>query len=730
MSNYLTYSLKKTKLNYSQNKMTLVEILLITCAGILVFYLYRKNISGIPLFPKITLLTLRSIVILIVLLFISNFFFYKTKKYYQKKQITFLIDTSESMTIPDVGTTRFDKAINILKDLLNFWGSNFHLKIIEFSSEAKIVHNLKTIKPDGKSTSLEKALSEVMREKSEVILLSDGINNSGEVYSSLEKLKETKVFSIGIGKDGLKDIKLTEVIYPRIAVQEEDVLVKAVIFQENAKGEKIKVVLKQEKGLISSSDIVLKNEENIVELKFKAKKSGLIEYQMEIIPTEDEKIKQNNFKNFYINISKNKFKGVFLSAAPHPELAFLKREISKFEKFDFTYFIFRDKNNFYPQYVNNKKQTTPIRKNLLSTITTSDILVIQDVPPNYFSDIELKEIRDFVLNKRGSLLLLGGENGFLSDGYKNNYIDDLLPFNLTGRKNYFEDVFKVQLEKNNSEHPLVSLSDDVLENIKIWENVGTVFSLNKIDKIKPEVNILVWAEKGQSKFPFIVLRKYYHSKIVVIFTDGLWQMYFKNPDVSKSATYYSKLIYQILLFLSIKLDETLTINLDRDNYQDNDEVNFFVDINSDKKIDDIKIKVTGEQGKIEDILYTQDTSLNNRYEGKFEVANEGKYKIEIEAISDDKVLFKNVKNFDVLPSFLEFERTKLNKDLLKDISNKTDGKYYDFNNYQEIKKDISLKKDKIIEREKIEVRQLPIFLIIIMMLLILEWVVRRRWGLP
>lgn len=708
--------------------MTLVEIFLITCAGILVFYLYKKNISGIPLFPKIILLTLRGIVILMVLLFISNFFFYKTKKYYQKKQIIFLIDTSESMTISDVGTTRFNKAVNILRDLLNFWGSDFHLKIIEFSSGARIVNDLKTVKPNGKSTSLEKALTEVKRE-AEVVLLSDGINNSGEVYLSLERMKKVKVFSVGIGKGGLKDIKLTEVIYPRVAVQEEDILVKAVIFQENAKEEKIKVVLKQEKGLVSSSDIVLKNEENVVALKFKAKKSGLLEYHIEIIPTFEEKIRQNNFKKFYINISKNKFKGVFLSAAPHPELAFLKREFSKFEKFDFTYLIFRDKNNFYPQYVNNKRQTTPIRKNLLSTVTTSDILVIQDVPPDYFSDIELKEIRDFVLNKRGGLLLLGGENGFLSDGYKNNYINDLLPFELTGRKNYFEDVFNVRLEKSNFEHPLVNLSDDALENIKIWENVGTVFSLNKVDKIKPEVNILVWAEKGQSKFPFIALRKYHRSKIVAIFTDNLWQMYFKNPDVSKNATHYPKLIYQILLFLSIKLDETLTINLDKDNYQEGDEVNFFVDINSDKKIDDIKIKVSGEKGEIEDISYTQDTSLNNRYEGKFEVTDEGKYKIEITAISDNKVLFKGNKFFDVLPSSLEFENTKLNRDLLKDISNKTGGKYYDFNNYQKIKKDISLKKDKIIEREKIEVRQLPIFLIIIMMLLILEWVVRRRWGL-
>lgn len=705
------------------------KVLFVFAIGLIpLIILHKKNISKLSHRKSIFLFFTRTIVVLIISLFVCDFFFTLSKTKWEKGKVIFLIDTSESMGISDIGEMRFEKAINILNDLRKHFSKNFDIKIYKFSHNAEILQDLKNLKLQGKSTSIGNAINAVKEENSNIIILSDGISNSGEdINYVLEKQNKNKIFSIGIGGDGIKDVKITDIIYPKNIPRGERIQCDVIVEHNNATGEKIKAVLRENNNPITSSDIILKDKIEKIVLTTKANKIGLIPFEVEIVSNFDEKIKINNSRKFYINVTKDKFKVIFFGSAPSYEFAFLKREFSKFEKFDFIYLLPRDKNNFYPQYINNKRQITPTRDKLLSILSECDILILQDISPNYFNASEIREIKKFVLNKSGSLLLLGGEDGILSDKEENPF-DDLLPFIPQKKNNYSEDIFKVEPDERYLLHPVLDFTGNEQQNKKILQDMGIITSLNKITNLKNDAQVLVRVKNSKNSFPFIIYRKIHKSKTITIATDTLWQTCFRNPEKSNFGIYCSKLLYQILMFLSQRHDETIAINFDKDVYQEGDSVNFFIDVNTDEKIDDIDIKVEGKH-KIEDILYIQDIDLQNRFEGNFKVDKKGEYKLQVKAIKDGKTLFSGAKNFDVLPASLEFENTKLNRELLTDISNKTGGKYYDFQNYEKIKQDIPNKKTKVVERKKIEIRQLPLLLIVAIILLIFEWIVRRRWGI-
>ena len=78
---------------------------------------------------------------------------------------------------------------------------------------------------------------------------------------------------------------------------------------------------------------------------------------------------------------------------------------------------------------------------------------------------------------------------------------------------------------------------------------------------------------------------------------------------------------------------------------------------------------------------------------------------------------------------MEYENTKLNEDLLKKMANSTKGKYYTYNNAQDLIEDINLEERIIMRTKEIALWDNFWFFIIFVGLLGVEWTIRKRRGL-
>jgi len=117
-----------------------------------------------------------------------------------------------------------------------------------------------------------------------------------------------------------------------------------------------------------------------------------------------------------------------------------------------------------------------------------------------------------------------------------------------------------------------------------------------------------------------------------------------------------------------------------------------------------------------------------KYRGNAQLENEGNHHIRIHASQGDRMLGEIQMALEVLPNSVEHQIIRQNVETLKGIANRTGGHYFTYANYPDITGHISFEKDRITSSHKIRLWRWSGILIIILLLAISEWVIRRISG--
>ncbi|MCM8801814.1 MAG: hypothetical protein NC827_00670 [Candidatus Omnitrophica bacterium] len=124
----------------------------------------------------------------------------------------------------------------------------------------------------------------------------------------------------------------------------------------------------------------------------------------------------------------------------------------------------------------------------------------------FLNDVSIKAIplryKNYIkeyLKRGGNLIITIGHQSYEKSGWKNSFLEEILPFEIEGNIEFFkEGLF---LKKN--------LEASFLENIKFNENIS-VYYIYKIKKVKP--NCKVYIKAGD--FPFLIIGEYFKGKVI------------------------------------------------------------------------------------------------------------------------------------------------------------------------------------------------------------------------
>ena len=117
----------------------------------------------------------------------------------------------------------------------------------------------------------------------------------------------------------------------------------------------------------------------------------------------------------------------------------------------------------------------------------------------------------------------------------------------------------------------------------------------------------------------------------------------------------------------------------------------------------------------------------NRWEGDFRASSQGSYLFEL--FIDKSETPAQIGKFIVLESQIELTQVYLNKELLIAISKNTNGKYYHWDDRNELSKIILPKVHHELKAEIIKLTESRLVLIILISILCIEWTIRRFKGL-
>ena len=233
------------------------------------------------------------------------------KELAKRPSLVFLLDRSASMSIADdaTGVTRFDQARQQLEKWWDKLKNNFDLHLIAFAENAQLLKDVKDldgIAPDGKATSLSRAL-DGRRELAPggdleaVILLSDGIHNSARSPLDVAGKLGMTVHTVGVGASlrsnvSYRDIQVTGIDCPDRLFLNNMARITGSIEGIGLAGRVVQVELEEDGQKIAEKELTLQagDTPQQVSFDFRPTSKGRHTYTVNVPPVAEEKITQNN----------------------------------------------------------------------------------------------------------------------------------------------------------------------------------------------------------------------------------------------------------------------------------------------------------------------------------------------------------------------------------------------------------------------------------------------------
>jgi len=758
-------------------------IILVISFAIVIFSYYRTD-KPLNRRYRYALIALRILAIGLILFCLLDPTIIMREETIKKSNILVLIDDSQSMSLTDSGekTARIDdvnKALLVppsngrtdtskdgFKSIIESLDEHFNTQLYQFSSEVTPVKEL-SLKAQGNLTDIGKAITKTFDDwkgqpVAGIVLITDGSHNSGEDPVRSAQKAGVPIYTVGVGQTKMpRDISVSRVEVSPVAYVDHALPIRVAISSNGYDGREVRITLNQSDNFGSLSVLPLlggtrkdsaslkldsRLGEQIVDLQTKPQQEGTIKFTVSVSSAPDELTQQNNTYTFFVKVVKTKLKVLYVEGSPRWESTFLNRTLQRDPNVDVTYLITTKQGGYYPQFppktFPDTKSVLPLLGGTRNELSSYDVIILGDISPGSLKNEQLGMIKDFIENRGGSILFLGGLKSYGDGGFGESTLRDMLPIDIgqSGAKQ-IKTPFNPVLTQQGMTHPITRLSDDPQENTAIWRDLPPISRFYSGIGTKSGATVLT--ENQQEKRPFIIFQRYGKGMVLMIAGDDLWQWAFGAYPFGGDDSYYHKFWSGTIRWLaSVRIQaDQVSVTTSKQTYSRDEKVRvkaYVYNENYDPVNNaQIKAQVQTPAKATRDLIFTLEE--NGRYSAEFSPTMDGNYKIDVEALffrysaereqRNGSLIGKSSTEFIVQTATLEFLNTQLNEPLLKEIADISGGSYNKINDISNLPSSIKETKDKVISIRERSIWDNAIVLIIVMALLTTEWLIRKKKGL-
>ncbi len=706
---------------------------------------------------RAVLTTLHVLAFAIVMLILTNPALKEESVKEEKKNLAVVVDGSWSMNLAGEpgGEKRIDSVRAFFKDNADFFsriGGNFNIKYYTFgetlepSSEESIMND----EPAGKHTELGGLMKELAEKKrrgeiDEVMLISDGARRGDEGDGlSDETLKDTgvRINTVGaLGRDATDDIWIDKINSNEVSFLRYPCPISVVVKSGGPVGMRIPASLYEGDKLISIKEVYIdpRTKEGTADFEINPITLGRKIYTVSIPVLSDETVPENNRKSFYTDVIINKIRVLHVAGSPSWDVRFLRKALKRNPNIDLvSFFILRDPSDLVFATENELSLIPfPVNEIFGSELSTFDIVIFQNFnfQPYGIFGFHLRSIRDYVMNDGGAFLMIGGNKSFDSGNYGTTPISEILPVELgytkgTGADKISSEAFRPKLTAAGRNHPIMKIVPDREENEKQWNGMPELEGFNMVEGLNPDAVPLLVSPEGE---PILAVAKVGSGKAATFLSDSSWKWNFVYGSEGDVSPLYEKFWNRLFLWF-VNDPEMKDIRVETDsavyNPGDKAEVGIWDLRGEDAGDEDMKVEITMPDGSVSGLKPERDSG--ERLSNTIELAVPGTYKITARpggenAAYDDSDVSET--SFIVEQPESELRGLTSNLNLLKTIARATGGSYITIGGDPEGLKIDNSRKKTITGYETVKLWDNPLFLLLIVGLLFLEWSLRRRWGL-
>jgi hypothetical protein len=688
--------------------------------AIAVFY-YSRTLPPLSKIKRTILTILRAAILVIIVFLFLQPIIQIVFEIYKSPTVALLLDNSSSMLLTDQTGLRSDSLKYFLRELdktnlqdsLNIRKYLFDEKIQLFQEDSMSFTGTQT----NISSALQVVLDSILHYNIQaIVLVSDGQFNQGVNPLKLVESIPIPIFTVSLG-DSLpkKDVKISGIRAERVVYMGEEINAKVNIVQNGYEKRSIIVRLLEGKKQISAQTVKLPADgfEKEIVFTFQAEKPGEFRYVFELESLPDEHTRQNNRASFILTILKSKMKVTLLSGQPSFDQQMLSYVLKQIPDIQLHVFSENINGSFY-------------EPGFPSLATDSqDVYIFMGYPTAKSNVLNFDKISRAILQNHIAVLLNIATTTSMN---KLGELSPILPF--TERSQVMvQDNVMVNLTMDGRLHPVMKIDENPQNVLNLWTDLPPVIGLGA--KLFPRENGRILLENvGRTKYPLIIASVQDDTKILLLAMTNIGNWHFQLQDTPDRDRFFLIFIERALKWLVNREDiQRLQIFPDKKVYQMGETIQFsgqvYDEFYHQLRDAEVKIQISGEGIERQDIF----TVDGGYYFYQTVGLPPGLFRYRLTAINNEQLIGQAVGNIVVEELEIEKQETKANYTLMRQIAEKSNGAVWSVRSAIQYL-------DQLDMTEKIQLSDFEYvlwnksyWLVISIILLSLEWFLRKRWGM-
>ena len=712
---------------------------------------------------RVAIAMLRAAVIAMVLLAMLRPTLIYTQTKRQDATLVVLADQSRSMSVHDAvaNKSRWNALRDALADAapaLATLQGEFELKAYTFAAD---VHEVRAENgkielpgtPEGQQTAIGAALEDVLRREAGkrllgVVLLSDGSQQAyaphdlpPQIAAARCKDRGCPLFTVPFGQSrGLgeaQDVAVKDlVVSPSIFVKNE-LPISGTVRVDGYVNVDIPVQLLFETSpgkmeVVAQQTIRAGADGQLLPIKFSyiPEMPGEHKITIKAVAQPGELVTTNNELSTFVNVRKGGLNVLYIEGSLRVEQKFIRRALDSSPdiKVDYVRLDLRDPKSRPADFADRFKPGK------------YDVYMLGDIDSSAFQGRELADLAECV-NRGAGLIMLGGFQTFGPGGYGTTPLAKALPVGMDPLERQRPDEplradvqwpgpLHIQPTPLGLMHFALTLAGKPSENAALWAKLPPLDGANRFNPQNLAANAAVLADAGRDK-PLLVASDYGLGRVLAFAGDSTWRWWMRGYESA-----YKRFWRQIVLWLARKdqsQEGSVWIRMAQRRFAPSQRVEFYAGATSatgDPIANaDYKAEIVLPDGARRPLPLVRQ---NEQMVGSFhDTQAAGDYTIEVTATQKDQPLGSTRARFLVFQQDLELDNASADVETMKSLAAMTGGKSV----FPEQLRDLiqSLAEN----TEHLEVQQETkktfwdtwTFFLTVVILLTVEWYLRKRWGL-
>ncbi len=653
------------------------------------------------------------------------------------------------------GASRIDLAKTLLskpaREMLESIGEDIEVSYYAFGKNLELLGDgqsgtadmIAQLEANASGTSIAQSLEAVANADrgaplAGIVLLSDGLDTSlrrAEATGNDLGSHGIPVFTVPIGVADPDDVSIRNITMQEVAFSGDKVPVRVQIRSKGYEKRSANLMVLLNDREVAQRNISLEGGLQFEDIFFNVDvhEKGVAQVEVVVEPFGDEATAENNRVERSVRVVNEKINVLCIEGSARWEYRYLRAMLKRDPRINATFIATHAK----PEMARSSTEYIARFPDKREDAFQYDLVILGDVDARFFTTDEFARLEELVKERGGSLLMLCGSR-YAPTSYADTPVERMLPvrFDPEGEWEDVDDNVYPVLTPEGRSSLMLTLEADQEVNDRVWSRVSPMDRVPPFLSPKPGATVLAELSDTHTRsdrFPLMAWQRYGTGKCMAMGTDRLWLLRFKTGD-----KYHWRAWSQCIQFLTLSRlmgeHKRVRLETDRTTYQNGDQVLLYAHVLDDvydpvsQSGFEVTVRMLDDDATADQpVTLRPDITTSGLYEGYFSPPRPGRYRMEANEADQD---ISSTTEFQVAGIKPEMANTDMQIERLRRIADASGGQCLSIPEFQELSSLLNRAPQTTAVRVDRPLWDNGWIICLLVVLMGVEWIVRRRYDLP